>query len=175
MGRRSIHRRSRCSENCETRQSTRHLGRSRGERASRGSHPWLLSRAMQSDTHIHRDIHTRLKSSFVVSAEERNAPGRRRMGEGTAKSSRGREARESPGKPATALDGRRDHTLTSTPTFRGPPPGHLFNLSRNRLLHLILHLHTHATTKKDASGSLAFPQRAREDRRVSLAIAISRP
>lgn len=33
-----------------------------------------------------------------------------------------RGQRESPGKPATALDGRRDHTLTST-TFREPPPG----------------------------------------------------
>lgn len=40
-------------------------------------------------------------------------------GEGTTKAGT-REARESPGKPATALDGRRDHTLTSTPTFRLP-------------------------------------------------------
>lgn len=66
-------------------------------------------------------MHTRSKfSTEVVPAEN---DGRKKEREGTAKS-RAREARESSGKPATALDGRRAHTLTSTPTFRElPPPG----------------------------------------------------
>lgn len=46
-------------------------------------------------------------------------------------SERERETRESPGKPATALDGRRDRTLTRVhpPSEDRHPRGHLFNLS----------------------------------------------
>lgn len=74
------------------------------KRALTGNPRWLLSRTMQKR-------HTKSSSWKQKSAVR----GRRRDDK-----SRLWEARESPGKPATALDGRRDHTLTSTPTFRLP-------------------------------------------------------
>lgn len=69
-------------------------------------------------TRAHTHTHEARFSTEVVPVENDD---RKKEREGTVKS-RAREARESSGKPATALDGRRDHILTSTPTFREPPP-----------------------------------------------------
>lgn len=107
----------------------------------------LLSRAMQSDTHIHTrpPVHVRSKSfSNVVKRRQEEDDGRGDQRKTATKRERGQ--RESPGKPATVLDGRRDHTLTST-TFREPPPGTY--LTFNQLHHLILlHLHARGTPKR---------------------------
>lgn len=65
---------------------------------------WLLSCRCKSDT--------RTSSSWKQKSAGRTWKERR-----DDDKSRLWEARESPGKPATVLDGRRDHTLTSTPTF----------------------------------------------------------
>lgn len=65
--------------------------------------------------------HMRSKSfSNVVKRRQEEDDERGDQRKTTTKRERGQ--RESPGKPATALDGRRAYTLTST-TFQEPPPG----------------------------------------------------
>lgn len=103
---------------------------------------------MYTYTRPHTNQRTRTQESSSHHGAERNSD-RKKEGEGTSKS-RTRETRESPGKPATALDGRRDHTLTSTPTFRGPPPDTYLTFLV-RLLHLIHHLRSR-TLKSESRG-----------------------
>lgn len=160
-GRRSIHRRSRCSVDWRASSDDRHLERSRGERALRGSHPLtIIARDAKQYTytctcthvhapaHVHQPAYTYTQESTSHHSTE-GSGGRKKEGEGTSKS-RTRETRESLGKPATALDGRRDHTLTSTPTFRGPPPDTYLTFLV-RLLHLIHHLRSR-TLKSERRG-----------------------
>jgi len=66
-------------------------------------------------------VHTRTQSKFSSEVMPAENEERKKEREGITKS-RMRETRESSGKPATVLDGRRAHTLTITPTFREPPP-----------------------------------------------------
>lgn len=91
-GRRSIHRRSRCSENCEPRQSARYLRRSRVERRARvkgiSSVDYYRARC--------KATHTRSKSfSNVV----KRRTGRRRWGEGTRTKKPPPREREAKGSP----------------------------------------------------------------------------
>lgn len=99
--------------------------------------------------HTHTWWHIRTLKSSSHHDEEGNG-GRKKEGEGTLKS-RTRETRESPGKPATALDGRRDHTLTSTPTFQGPPPDTYLTFLV-QLLHLIHHLRSRILKSERRGG-----------------------
>jgi len=145
-GRRSIHRRSRSYENCGPRRSSsRHLGRARGESARQGgpTRDYYRAHDAKSDR-MYARARSKSSSGFVFVGTKRHSSKNESRGprKATARHTytrrerereREREARESPGKPATALDGRRDRTLTRVhPPFENRHPrGHLFDLSRN--------------------------------------------